>query len=334
MIEVVDVLGINDNNMIIVEYNKGSLPQSMFRAEGNGVFLSKLKNKEFNISMLILGGEHLSVKFKLPKNAILFNSIGVAEGHIKSLNQFSNLLSRTPCPVINNPESVLSTSRDQIANRLSGIKGIIIPKCQRLTPLSIQNVDTFIGANSFSFPILFRPVVEHGAASLIRIDTPKDLGKLHRFAFDGTREYYVTQFLNYRSKDKLYRKLRFLIIGDEVIPRHLILSSSWQIHTESRNMPKEIKNKQEEEEIEFLRKIDISIGLRLLAIKKTLGLDYVGIDCAIGSRGNIITFEINPYSMIGQGKNEIYHQETISHTYNALSRLIREKATTLQDASQ
>ncbi len=77
--------------------------------------------------------------------------------------------------------------------------------------------------------------------------------KLHRFAFDGENEFYVTQFLDYQSTDGLYRKMRFLIIGDEVIPRHLILSPSWQIHTEDKKMESKLKEQQVNEEIDFLK---------------------------------------------------------------------------------
>lgn len=63
-----------------------------------------------------------------------------------------------------------------------------------------------------------------------------------------------------------------------------------------------------------------------MEIKSVLGLNYFGVDCAIGQRGEILIFEINPFSMLGVGKEDIYHQGIITYTIDALDRLIKLKA--------
>ena len=55
MIKIINLVGIDDNNRIVVEHNKGILSQLSFRIEGNSGFLYKLDKSEFDISMLILG---------------------------------------------------------------------------------------------------------------------------------------------------------------------------------------------------------------------------------------------------------------------------------------
>jgi hypothetical protein len=168
-------------------------------------------------------------------------------------------------------------------------------------------------------------LVEYGTQTLIKIETPSDMEKLHRFAFDGKNEFYMTRFLDFGSEDGFYRKMRFLVIGDEVIPRHLILSPSWQIHTEDKKMESKIKGQQIEEEIDFLGHIDLSVGKRLIEIKSALGLDYFGVDCCFDTQGNIVIFEANPFSMVGVGKEDPYHQNIIEHIYGSVVRLIKQK---------
>jgi len=326
MIKIINLVGIDDENKIIVEHNRGILSQLSFRIEGNNGFLYKLDNHKYDISMLITGGEKFSLQLSFPKNALLFNSIGMAEGNHNSLKQLSELLNQVSNPVINHPKNVLLTKRDGIEDLLSDIKGVIVPKCLKVIPRSIQDVSVFIREHNFTFPFLFRPLVAHGLQTLIRIDSPEEMEKLHRFAFDGENEFYVTQFLDFKSEDELYRKMRFMIIEDEVIPRHLILSPSWQIHTEDTKMDAKFKTKQRQEEVDFLGKIEIVFGKQLMEIKSVLGLDYFGVDCAIGPRGEMVIFEINPFSMLGVGKEDAYHHDIITHTLDALDRLIQLKA--------
>ena len=323
--KLINVVGINDENRIVVEHNGGTLKQLSFRIEGNSGFLQTLHNDEFEIFMFIVGGEQFDISLSLPKHRLLFNSIGMAEGNKRSLKQFVEIMEQISNPVINHPSNVLLTSRDKIGKILLDIDGVIVPECLKIVPESIHDVTEFIGENRFDFPFLFRPLVEHGMQSLIRIDSPEEMEKLHRFAFDGENEFYVTRFLDFKSEDGLYRKMRFLIIGDEVIPRHLILSPSWQIHTENKQMNLDLKQQQILEEISFLGKINLQTGKRLLEIKKTLGLDYFGVDCAIDKRDNIVIFEANPFSMLGIGKEEKHHKNIIAQVYRSRNRLIRSK---------
>lgn len=128
--------------------------------------------------------------------------------------------------MINHPENFLLTARDSIEDILAGIKDVNIPRCLKLMPKSIRDVIEFVRDNRFTFPFLFRPLAAYGPQSLIKINSLGDMEKLHRFAFDGKNAFYVTWFLDFRSEDGLYRKMRFVIIGDEVIPRHFMLSAS------------------------------------------------------------------------------------------------------------
>ena len=62
----------------------------------------------------------------------LVNLITEAEQNSKVLENLRKLLRGVPGRVINRPEAVLRTTRDQVARLLTGIPGLIVPKAIRL----------------------------------------------------------------------------------------------------------------------------------------------------------------------------------------------------------
>ena len=314
MINIVNVIGINDEDKIIVKRNRGSMSRMELTIPGNNTLLEQIKIPEFKVSTLILGGVHTQISLNFPKDAVWFNSISSAEGNTKSLKLLSGILSDKSWSVINHPDHILLTARDKASQILSHIEGVIIPKCFTLAPSSLEEIKRYINDNSISFPFLFRAAVDHGKHSLLRINTPDEISKLECFAFDGEEDYYMTEFIDFASTDGLYRKMRFLVIGDKVVPRHLMISSSWQIHSDHSAVSGE--------EIAFLSHVEASVAKRCLAIKQSFNLDYIGIDCAMDREGNLVIFEANAHSMIGNGKNDLEHQKILEDIQVALIELV------------
>ncbi len=310
MINIVNIIGIDDENRVIVKQNGGSMSRMELTITGNSTLMEQVSIPEFKVSTLILGGVNTQISLKFPEDAIWFNSISSADGNIKSLRMLEGILKSKSISIINPPDKVLLTTRDKAVQILSGIDGVKIPECFRMEPGSISEVKQFIDTNGISFPFLFRPAVDHGKNSLLKINSPDKMSRLECFAFDGEKSYYITEFIDFVSADGLYRKMRFLVIGDKVIPRHLIISSSWQIHSDHSAVS--------DEEIAFLSRVEPSVAQRCLAVKESFGLDYIGIDCAMDREGDLLIFEANAHSMIGHGKNDICHQKTIQDVGFAL----------------
>ena len=314
MINIVNILGINDQDQVIVKHNGGSMNRMELTITGNSTLLEQADTSEFKVMTLILGGATTQISLKFPEDAVWFNSISSADGNRKSLEMLAGLLKRTPRPIINHPGKVLQTTREETVRVLSGIDGVKVPECLKLTPRSISEVKSFIAEKSISFPFLFRPAVDHGKNSLLKIDSTDELSKLEHFAFDGEKSYHIIEFIDFASADGLYRKMRFLVIGEKVIPRHLMISSSWQIHSD--------KGETSSEEIAFLSRIEPSIARRCLEIREAFGLDYIGIDCSIDAEGNLLIFEANAHSMIGNGKNGKHHKKIIEDIEQAVIGLV------------
>ena len=118
--------------------------------------------------------------------------------------------------------------------------------------------------------------------------------KMYSFALDG-REYYLTQYYDYKYEE-LYKKYRLIVIDGDVHVRHCIFSDHWMIHSGSRVfMDKNPSYQKKEKEIldTFELTIKPKIKETIDEIYKIIKLDYFGIDCSIDNNGEICLFELN-----------------------------------------
>ena len=74
------------------------------------------------------------------------------------------------------------------------------------------------------------PTVARRSSSSAAARTPT---ALEQFPFDG-RDFYATEFVDYRSPDGLYRKYRTLMVGGYSHAKHMIAAGSWNIHARER----------------------------------------------------------------------------------------------------
>ncbi len=323
-ISIVNIVGINDINCVHVKHNKGSIGTLELEIPGNNNFLQEHALSCYSIHTLILGGEKMNIDIHLPKDPVWFNSISNPDTNRYSLKKLCETLEHISVPIINHPEHILSATRDGLGDLLSGIEGVVVPKCIKIVPNSKWEIKTYLETNPMAFPLLFRALIEDGEGSFVKLDSIHEFHKLERFAFDGGKAYYMTEFREYISPDKYYRKMRFLVIGGKVIARHLMLSPSWQIHTESPKGDKMLYAKTYEEEKVFLSKPHTHIVKLCREIQKRLKLDCFGIDCAVDAKGRLIIFEANAHTMTGIGKRESYHNGTLSVIDDALKALIEQ----------
>ena len=110
-------------------------------------------------------------------------------------------------------------------------------------------------------------------------------------------QHYLTEFVNFRSRDGLYRKVRFFVIGGEVIPRSMVIGKKWNLHRRDRSDNLAGVDPAAEEKRLYdhfgegrLRRIEDI----LLKFASKLKLDYFGVDCSLRSYEQILLFEANP----------------------------------------
>jgi len=292
-LSILNCIGIPDDDLIAVSYNDGTLKKAKYYFPGNNAFLEGLNTADFAVQHLVLGGASQDKKLPLHHFDIIFNTICNPDTHKKSLQLLQNLSSQVKCMTVNPVSAIVNTSRDSISKLLTGLEHVIFPKTVAIRPRSRDDVLKAIKTYDFSFPVIIRSADEHGGRAMVRLDSEDDIALVDRFALDG-RKYYLVQFVEYKSSDDLYRKVRFIVIGKKVIARHKIISEQWMVHTEARSELIETNEKYREEEITFvITELDQSMKEKCLQIKEKTGLDIFGIDGHILPDGSLLIFEVN-----------------------------------------
>lgn len=288
---ILKIIGIPDDNSAKVVYNDGFLKKFALFFNGNSSFLEDVSLlRDAKITTLYLGGEKQFETIKLPaKPDVIINMICDPEMHKKALSTLNAL--NFQAPLLNQPLKIFNTQRDVLSQNLPFDERFVIPKTYRIKPKNKaeaqQYAKEFFATQSF----LFRPVISHGGEGLLRIDTLLDTS-FEDAVFNGENEYFLTEFFDFKSGDRHYKKARFFVLDAEVHPRHYIISNDWKIHSQSR---KELLNEPayKSEEENFLHnppKLFLDFCTYVYAYLK---LDFFGIDCAMLPNGKIVLFEAN-----------------------------------------
>ena len=153
-------------------------------------------------------------------------------------------------------------------------------------------------AETFGFPLLLRTPGTHGGDAFEKIDTPAGIDAF--LAQHPGEEYYVTEFVDYRSADGFFRKYRLMLVDGAVLPYHLAIADQWKIHHFRTEMGSHRWMQQEEEA--FLDRPGAVFGpaheAALHEIARIVGLEFFGVDCSLDRDGNLLIFEVNASMLI------------------------------------
>lgn len=223
----------------------------------------------------------------------LLNLITEPEHNDRVLDNLRKLLRGVPGKVINRPEAVLRSTRDQMAKRLAGISGLLVPSVLRLKNAKPDKVLGMLDLAGIGFPLILREPGTHLGTTQILCDSADQL----QAALVGGREYFATQFVDYRSEDGLHRKYRVWFIGPHAIFRHLFCSDHWNVHNKDgiRYMAGRPDLLAEEKAMFATpdRAFEPAIKQVLARVRERVDLDYFGIDFGIMPDGRMILFEAN-----------------------------------------
>jgi hypothetical protein len=236
-----------------------------------------------------------------PQPQFFINNWATAEilatpGTLQHLVEFSSALG---VPVLNRPEAVVKTTRQQVSETLQGIDGLLVPKVLRV----YNSNDSFVATallleREIGFPLILRePFQQMGHHAIKVSDSQQLFAALQTFPFT---QIYAIQFIDNPVTTGIYRKIRAAIVGDEIFISHVLYRGHWNVHRE-RN---DVVRKQLEEHpltIGFADKItnDPASVLSQLAmtslqtIRKRIDLDLFGIDFDVMQDGRLLFFEAN-----------------------------------------
>jgi tetratricopeptide (TPR) repeat protein/glutathione synthase/RimK-type ligase-like ATP-grasp enzyme len=254
--------------------------------------------------LFIVPDTEYDIDFLRTKADVVINLISDPDSGKDVLPFALDIADRIGCPTVNHPRHIMGTDRETIAGLLSGIALCRIPKTVRLSSEILSGADWHKHIEGFTMPILIRCAGTHGGDDFEKID---DLGAIGQFVSRHPEsDFYISEFVDYRSADGYYRKYRLFCINDEILPYHLAIHDHWMVHHFRTDMANQEWMRKEEEA--FLQNPHLVFSkehyIALKEVAKAIGLDYCGIDCALDCEGNIVVFEANATMLV--------HDETIA----------------------
>jgi glutathione synthase/RimK-type ligase-like ATP-grasp enzyme len=221
----------------------------------------------------------------------IVNLITEAEQNTKVLENLKKLLRGVPGRVINKPDAVLRSTRDQVSRMLSGIPGLIVPRAVRLDGRKAGIAAKALEKAGIVPPIILRKTGTHTGKIVGLFDSVDDA-----VAALEPGEHIATQFVDFSSADGLYRKYRVYFIGNRVILRHMIVSDSWNVHVKDRTrFTSQHPELVAEEKLLFESSDPFESKVRAVfdAIRARVPLDFFGMDFAFTRDGDLVLFEAN-----------------------------------------
>ncbi|WP_283805782.1 tetratricopeptide repeat protein [Bradyrhizobium sp. STM 3809] len=260
---------------------------------------------------------------------LIINLVSDADQAGVSLTMAAELVERLGLPVVNDPRRVANTTREATASQLAALDGCRCPRTIRLAAGGDRSPGALARLLPFDFPVLARVAGTHGGDLFERVD---GIAGLARFLDQhAVSDCYLIDYVDYRSVDGRFRKYRFIFAGEAALPYHLAIGDDWKLHRDATAMEDHPWMMEEEEA--FLRDPSAVFGeaqmQALHEIRRRIGLDYFGIDCALDAEGRLLVFEVNA-SMLVHGEPEYgrlaYKELHAAEIKQAFEALLAQKA--------
>lgn len=223
----------------------------------------------------------------------VLNLITDPDQHRQSLETLRKLLRGYRGQVINRPEAILRSTRDLVAKRLAGIDGLRVPGAVRLRNARPGAALAAAERAGIAFPAILRRAGTHGGNIVGRVDSLDEL----RSGLSDPGDYLLTEFVDFRSADGLYRKYRLWSFGGKAVLRHMLISDNWNVHVRERARFMAERPQLIDEEIRALGRsegaLPEAIHALFRAVQERMGLDFFGMDFGIDGEGRAVLFEAN-----------------------------------------
>ena len=233
----------------------------------------------------------------IPDHDVLVVGIGESDENRGILLSLEEVFADWPRPVINAPKHIPNTGRDRASALLHDAPGIFMPPTLRATRAQLLTVATggaelpelFEGT---TFPIIVRPYGSQAGRDLAKVT---DAGELAAYLEKvAAPDLYISRFIDYRSADGFFRKMRVALIDGAPFACHMGVSSNWMIHYVNAGMYEEAWKREDENRwMESFDAFAAKHATALAAIASRTGLDYVCIDCAETPDGQLMIFEVD-----------------------------------------
>jgi tetratricopeptide (TPR) repeat protein len=247
--------------------------------------------------LLLLPDHQYDVAFLASRVDVVVNLVSDVDQDNAMLPVAAALVDRLGKPVINRPDRIRATDRLAIAALLSDIPSCRVARVERHAGQALL-APAFLAHCSGRAPFLARLAGRHGGDDFERIETADQLQRL--VSRHPRCDHFLIEYIDYRSTDGYFRKYRFFVLGEAILPYHLAIGTDWKVHHFSTDMANQEWMRREEEA--FLRSPEAVFEPRhfatLRAIRDAVGLDFFGVDCALDRAGNLVVFEANATMLV------------------------------------
>jgi glutathione synthase/RimK-type ligase-like ATP-grasp enzyme len=234
----------------------------------------------------------------VPEHDVLFVAVGESDKNQALLAFIDSFIGVWPRPVLNSPAEIAAVARDQVSAALQYEPSIVMPQTVRVTRAQLMYLAAGVlslseWVDALDFPVIVRPVDSHAGKGLARITAGDDLAK---YLLEQTGDdFYLARFVDYSDAAGRYRKYRIVLMRGKPYLCHLAISKHWMVHYLNAEMTENSANRDEEAQAMVTFDDDFAVrhAQALSAISAVTGLDYVGIDCAETTQGELLVFEID-----------------------------------------
>lgn len=264
-----------------------------------------VQNSDIALDMLYVTAER-PLPSVLPPHDLVFIAACESDANRKLLQQLVIFSRYSKKPVLNLPQRIPLTGRNQAYRLLGSEHSILMPATARIERLTAEKIaagelavsQALPGLTGSSFPLIIRPVDSHAGNGLRKLTSTADLSDyLSNMAED---EFCLSPFIDYRSQDGQFRKYRVVLIGGQPYAAHMGISTDWMIHYLNAGMEESAAKR--EEEAAFMASFDDNFAVRhadaFAAINRSLQLDYLVIDCAETADGKLLIFELDTGAVV------------------------------------
>lgn len=233
----------------------------------------------------ILANPLAAVPARLPHVDAVFVAVAEDESHGEMLRAADALAAAIGAPVINRGSTIAALGRENVARRLVGIPGAIVPAQRARSRAGLEAMPP-------TFPAIIRPLGSHAGRGLARVACADELA-----TYLGSTDacaFHVAPFVDFRGAGGMYRKCRVIFVEGRPYPLHLAIHDDWAVWYYNAEMSKHAERRAEE--ARFLADMEGAIGINatraLYAIAAEIGLDYFGLDAGLMPDGRLLVFEI------------------------------------------
>lgn len=280
--------------------------------------------------ILAFTGDGAPLPEDLPAHDVAFLAVGESDRAQHWLAALQAPLARWPGPLANaNPMAIAGLTRTGVAALFADSQVVLAPATARVARATVQTLSTGAALGDVlggaQFPIIIRPVHSHAGQGLAKIEAASELGAYLTSQNDGL--FYIAPFIDYRSPDGRFRKLRVAVIDGAPFASHLAISDHWMVHYLNAGMEEAAWKR--DEEAALMAAFDHGFAARHAAafaqMHQRFGLDYFAIDCGETADGRLLLFEAD-VAMIVHAMDDPdmfpYKQPQMLKVFNAFRALL------------